>query len=502
MVRTSCRLLVPVLFCPSLAFAQSVSPIAGQIQDIGASSLTCSEVPGEDALPSLCAPPSSETTPAFSNAAPPVTIIELLVPTGTPLRVALDQRVRIDHPGQIVHGKAIETVYAFDQPVVPAGSVVSGRVTKIETVSAKTRTFAYAAGNFSPFHKYEITFDTIALPGGERLAIQTSVSPGTAELVHLVSKPERGKNKKKGAASRVADNAKQEAERKVHDAIAQVKSPGRLHRLKQFVLAQLPYRRQYLEPGTRFDASLDAPLDFGKTTRTSEQLAAIGSAPYPDSILHARLVAEVGSATSERGMPIAAVLTEPLYSPEHQLIFPANSQLIGQVVHAKAARKLHRNGELRVIFERIETPEGIGQAMQGSLEGVQVDRTAGLQLDEEGGARATDSKTRYLSTGLAVVLAAAASRPDAEHGTTDAAGDPGVRAGAGVSGFRYAGALLSFAARSTPVSMAFGAYGAASSIYSNFLSRGRDVVLVKNTPLEIGFGNPHPPVNQTKPQPQ
>jgi hypothetical protein len=140
--------------------------------------------------------------------------------------------------------------------------------------------------------------------------------------------------------------------------------------------------------------------------------------------------------------------------------------------------------------------------MQGSLEGVQVDRAAGLQLDDEGGAHGTDSKKRYLSTGLAVVLAAAAAHPDAEHGATDAAGDPGVRAGAGVSGFRYVGALLSFAARSAPVSMAFGAYGASASIYSNFLSRGRDVVLVKDTPLEIGFGNPHPLANQTKPQSQ
>jgi hypothetical protein len=54
------------------------------------------------------------------------------------------------------------------------------------------------------------------------------------------------------------------------------------------------------------------------------------------------------------------------------------------------------------------------------------------------------------------------------------------------------GAVLSLAVKSTPVSMAFGAYGASESIYTNFLSRGHDVVLPKDTPLEIGFGNPHP----------
>jgi hypothetical protein len=91
------------------------------------------------------------------------------------------------------------------------------------------------------------------------------------------------------------------------------------------------------------------------------------------------------------------------------------------------------------------------------------------------------AKTRYLSTGLAVLLAAAAAHPDVEHGAADAGGDPGVQTAAGGSGFRLAGAVLSFAAKSTPVSIGFGIYGASASIYSNFLSRGHDLVLPKDT---------------------
>jgi hypothetical protein len=191
---------------------------------------------------------------------------------------------------------------------------------------------------------------------------------------------------------------------------------------------------------------------------------------------------------------------------------------------------MHHNGELRVIFERIETPEDVqqavlqtqkhaeaenaaetaplplrphlrSQAMIGNLEGVEVDRKANMTLDEEGGARTTDSKTRYLSTGLAVLLAAAASHTDSEHGTVDGGGDPGVRTAAGGSGFRLTGAVLGLAVKSTPVSMAFGAYGASMSIYTNFLSRGKDVVLPKDTPMEIGFGAPHAgAAAQPKPQ--
>src|SRR5258708_6311476 len=130
-----------------------------------------------------------------------------------------------------------------------------------------------------------------------------------------------------------------------------------------------------------------------------------------------RVVAEGSSATAPGGTPFTAILTEPLYSPTHQLILPANSRLVGEVIKAKSARKLHRNGELRVVFERIETSEeamrALGQlqlqaqaqaehsqAMVGNLEGVEVDRRANMQLDEEGGAHTTDSKTRYLSSGL------------------------------------------------------------------------------------------------------
>jgi len=315
--------------------------------------------------------------------------------------------------------------------------------------------------------------------------------------VHLVSNPNK-EEKKKSAAARAADSAKQEARDKVHEANAslhqateEIRTPGRLHRVKELVLAQLPYRRQYLEAGTRFNASLQDPLNFGASTRTEEQLASIGSPPPPESLLHARLIMEVSSANASRGNPVVAVLTEPLYSPEHQLILPADTRLIGEVLEAKPARKLHHNGELRVIFEHIETPDGALQPMQGSLEGAEVDRAAHLKLDEEGGAHATDPKSRYLSTGLAVLLAAAASHPDVERGTVDQTGDPWVRAGAGVSGFGFAGSLISLAARSTAVSAVFGVYGASTSIYSNFLSRGREVVFPKDTPLEIGFSPPH-----------
>jgi type IV secretory pathway VirB10-like protein len=507
--------LVLVIPCFTLAaLAQSDPSDNHRRPEVQPAQATCvAATPEDDSYP-LCLPPSSIEEDTCAPASPILAKIPLNLPNGTPLRIALDQRTRVDHPGEIVHGRVVEAVYAFDQPVIPADSIVSGRIIGINPVSGVKRTLAYANGNFSPFHKYEVSFDTLTLRDGRQLPIKTTVSEGTAEVVHLVSNPDKAKQK--SAAGRAADNAKQEAKGKIqegkdqaHETWHQMTAPGRMHRVKQFLLGQSPYRRQYLEPGTRFVAELDAPLDFGETTRTGEELTAVGSAPVPDSTLKARLVAEVSSATATRDTPVSAVLTEPVYSTTHRLILPANSRLVGRVLQAKPAHKLHHNGELRVIFDRIETPEEANQALSqvqaqaehlqassqgmiGNLEGVEVARSANMKLDEEGGAHTTDNKTRYLSTGLAVLLAAAASHTDAEHGSVDASGDPGVRTAAGGSGFRLTGAILSLAVKSTPVSMAFGAYGASASIYTNFLSRGHDVVLPKDTPLEIGFGNPHP----------
>ena len=158
----------------------------------------------------------------------------------------------------------------------------------ISPVSGVKRTLAYANGNFSPFHRYEVSFETLTLPDGRQFPIWTTVSAGTSEVVHLVSNPDKAKQK--STAGPAAGNAKREAKGKIVEGKQQVQetwqkvtAPGRVHRIKQFIFSQSPYRRQYLEPGTRFVADLDAPLDFGETSRTGAQLAAVGLAPAPDS---------------------------------------------------------------------------------------------------------------------------------------------------------------------------------------------------------------------------
>lgn len=468
--------------------------------------LGCGKVATSDRLRAICS--RTESLPSqeiADDSSLDAVRIPLVLSAGTPLRIAIDQSTRISHVGEEVHGQIVETVYVFDEPVIPAGSRVRGRVIRIEPVSTLRRVESYANADFTPFRRFAVTFDRITLIDGREIAIETTVSPASAHVVHLVSKRDNDsdddkKGQEKHGAARAADAAKQaaketaeDANNSVRQAELQIRTPGRMQRFKEFLVAQMPFRRQYLSEGTRFSASLNQPLDFGSITRSQDEIAAIGTESTANLFLHAHLLIEVSSATATRGSPVVAEVTEPVYSADHRLVLPSQTRLIGQVVEAKPARRLHRNGELRVIFEHIEIPGGDLQRVQGSLEGIEVDREARLKLDEEGGAHATDSKTRYLSTGVALLMAVAAAHPDVDRGNfSEAGGDPVVRAGAGASGFGLAGTLIGLAAKSNVVSIVFSAYGASASIYSNFLSRGREVVLPKDVPMEIGLGSVHP----------
>ncbi len=82
-----------------------------------------------------------ENDAGVEAAAKPTAKIDLVVPQGSTLRIALDQRTRISHPGDAVHGKVVETVYAFDQPVIPAGSIATGHVIKVDSVTGSSANY-------------------------------------------------------------------------------------------------------------------------------------------------------------------------------------------------------------------------------------------------------------------------------------------------------------------------------------------------------------------------
>jgi hypothetical protein len=77
----------------------------------------------------------------------------------------------------------------------------------------------------------------------------------------------------------------------------------------------------------------------------------------------------------------------------------------GSVLESRPARRLGRNGQLRIVFHQLVPPNGIQQTIPASLEGVAVAKGEHLSLDSEGGAQVTTPRTRYLTTAISVALA-------------------------------------------------------------------------------------------------
>ncbi len=416
--------------------------------------------------------------------------LPLTVPVGAPIHIVLTKKVPVKHAGVPVEGKVAENVYVFDHLVIPSGSRVTGQVTKVDNAPRKQRALAISNGDFTPLRHANVDFSTLVEPGGKRIPLQANAFQGAPSLVHMVA-GEKEKKKKGRVASKV-EQVHQQVLNQEQTAVNNVTSPGKLQRLKAALSARLPYHRPSLPVGTNFTAELKVSLTFGTETPAAAQLAKMGGRIPPGSLVHVRLVSPLSSATDHRDTPVRAVVSQPLFSPDHELILPEGARLNGTVTEAVPARLFGRNGQLRFMFRQLELTPGATRTVEASLQGVDADSGSHLQLDAEGGAHAVTPKTNYVMPAIDVFLAATSLDLDEGQGIHGGAvghgadyGGATVRGGASLG---FVGAVASLLAHSRPVSAGFAFYGAGWSVYSHFVARGVDVVFPKNTPMEIRFG--------------
>src|SRR5215469_17244965 len=133
-----------------------------------------------------------ESVPETPATAEPITV-PLDVPAGTPVKIALDQEVRVRKVGQPIHGRLVEPVYAFDKLVLPIGTEVAGQIAQIESVSAGRRTLAALDANLTPARKITVEFTELLLTDGTHIPIQTSVVSGSGQVIRFVAASENQK---------------------------------------------------------------------------------------------------------------------------------------------------------------------------------------------------------------------------------------------------------------------------------------------------------------------
>ncbi len=424
--------------------------------------------------------------------------VELVLPTGRALRVMLVDKTTVHKVGQTVTARVTEPVYSYDRIVLPVGTLVEGRITKLEQPSKTARLLAMTAGDFSPHRTIELRFESV-VRDGQRTPINTIAKNETPQVVRATTHPlethadagpvARAKADAKSRAAEAVAGVKQ----RVADAVATVKTPGRMDRLKQWAIDRLPYHPQVLRQGTVYDAELESSVSFG--TAPTHAAAPEGTMPKPDSILTARLLTTLDSRSTPRGFPLEAIVSAPVFAEDGRLIFPEGTRLTGEVTFARPARRFHRNGELRFLFERVEPPDHESTPLLASLHAVDVSADTPVALDDEGGAAVKNSKTRFVEPALALLaLRASADQGEGrgfEHSPVGAR-STSVSAGGGNPIGRGLGGLIGFGVIGLavgqiwqPIGIAFSTLGAARSVYTNILGKGQEVRFPADTPVQV-----------------
>jgi hypothetical protein len=444
--------------------------------------------------------------------------IPLTVSSGVPLRLYLTKRIA-KRLGAPVEGKVMEPVFAFDREVLPVGSAVSGRVSAVQPVNKWQRFRAIVGGDFTPLRNALVEFDSVTLPDGKKIPLNTAQTIGLNSIYI-----EPSKNKKKATPQNpnngTLGTAKQTLKEKIQQAINGrtggfadiVRGPNKKENLADFLWAKLPYHPQYMRRGTRFDAPLQKALQFGTEPVKLSDMAALGSQPSSDSIARVRLLTALDSASAKQGQAVDAVIASPIFSADHKLILPEGTHLQGMVTMAKGAKSFHRAGRLRFNFQKVELPAEVANlkpsapgpepttlTTQATLADAEGSGSAPIKVDSEGGVQAQESKTRFIAPVISLLLANKAADNDADRHGAGAVSGPNANVGGrtlgGASGFGLVGMALSQS--SSYVGMAFGYYGLAWSVYSNVIAKGGEVQFNKNAMMDIRFGGRTPvPANK------
>ncbi len=474
--------------------------------------MTCTPLVAS-AILSLCQIAAAQQTAAIEQKVD----LPLQVPVGTPLRLYITHKVSY-RSDATVEAKFIEPVWAFDRIVIPAGTVAEGQVTQLKPVKGIVRASAIVGGNFTPLKQAEVSFTSLVLPDGRRMSLETQESLGLATL-YAPPRPKKASAKVKkqpqsnsGRMAAMRQFIRQQTQSQLNAQLNGrtgglfdlVRGPNKREWVENFLLNKLPYRPQWYRTGTRFDAVLTKTLDFGTVQVAQQDLRNVGTQPPADSVAQMRIVSTISSADARVGDRMEGVLAVPLFTPDRKLDLPEGTRVTGKITLAQRARFLHRGGKLRFAIDDLQVPEmaslsdgspagpnSAPEPVRAQLAAVEAD-PGKVKVDQEGTAKATESKTRLLRPAIAALVAAKTLDNDSGRQTASGVSNPSANtSGRALGGFSGFGLLGMAAVKGPPaIGTALGFYGLAWSVYTNVISRGSEVTFQQNTAMAIRFGTP------------
>jgi hypothetical protein len=389
----------------------------------------------------------------------------LVVEPGNDLRAALEKGVRLKAVGQPITAKLIEPVYAGEALAIPAGSTMKGHVSAISKAPMRKRTRRLLNGDFTPPKTAQVTFDQLVLSDGTTVPIHSDSAAGLGRVANSQYLP---KSQRPGTRQ------------KLKGAIAPLREPNKVQRLGEAVVTSLPYHPEFIDQGTVFDAALLEPVSI--VAPVQSDAVSLQASNY----LHLHLLTPVNSSTSTAGAQIEAVVSQPYFQADHQLLYPAGTKITGTVQKASSAGWMKKNGSIVFSFRSVQMPDGTSRDIDSTVGGIQAERSEGLDVGKEGEIKAT---TSTLARFLAPASLIGPSRGVADMTTQKTAWS---RSGEGRKGFGLLGAGAAQASAGTAIG--FGYFGAAKRIYDAFVAKGSNVDLPLNTPISLRIDSNDPTV--------
>jgi hypothetical protein len=388
----------------------------------------------------------------------------LVVQPGNDFRAALEKGVRLKTIGQPITAKLLEPVYAGGDLAIPAGSTIRGHVSAISTPPHK-RARRLLNGDFTPPKTAHVTFDQLVLSDGTTVPIHSDSSVGLGRV----------------ANSRYIPKAQRPGMRqKLKGAMAPLREPNKLQRLGEAVVTSLPYHPEYIDQGTVFDTALLAPVTLLAPIQPD------AASQQASDYLRLHLLTPVNSSASTAGTQIEAVVSQPYYQADHQLLYPAGTKITGTVQKASSAGWMKKNGSIVFAFRSVQMPDGSTRDLHSTVGGIQAARSEGLDIGKEGEIKAT---TSTFARFLAPVSLIGPSRAVADSTLQKTAWS---RSGEGEKGFGLLGAGAAQASASTAIG--FGYFGAAKRLCDAFITKGSNVELPVNTPIFLRLDSSEPSV--------
>jgi hypothetical protein len=233
----------------------------------------------------------------------------------------------------------------------------------------------------------------------------------------------------------------------------------------------MPYHPQYIDEGTQFEMALTKDLHLPVDSPLRPVNLNAQNTPEHIISVHSRLQTDLDSAHAKAGDPVEAVVTQPVFDAQNQLIIPQNSILHGTVRRALPSRRWGRNGTLQFSFNEVSLPSGLRTGVQATPMAIESSPDTKVEVDQEGGvARQTN---RSIAAPLVMGLLSASALGDDDGGL----GKTAVSS----NGFALLGRLTAIGIGSRYVGGSIGALGTGRTIYERWLAHGKDTHFGNNT---------------------